>query len=236
MDVTSASSAPPQLSPDGHWWWNGTAWESAAARVEPARVIPAPPAQQAPVQQWPAQQPSVQPAPGWPEPAYGQQAGSGKDGLRMASLICGILWLGGAASVAAVVLGHLSRSRARREGRQASGVALAGLILGYLGSFVGLAAIAIPVFLDQRESAAAAVVKSDLRAVATLEAEYWVDHKTYADLGTLTAQGLTVRPEVVLAVLKADELSFCLGAQSRTMTAVTYYYSPENGLQATPCA
>jgi len=57
-------------------------------------------------------------------------------GLAVASLVCGILgwsvlpWLG---SIAAIVTGHLARAEVRRapDRLQGSGMALAGLILGY---------------------------------------------------------------------------------------------------------
>ncbi|MCB1062619.1 MAG: DUF4339 domain-containing protein [Verrucomicrobiae bacterium] len=69
------------------------------------------------------------------------------DGLALASLICGISGLvflscylaGLPISIAAVICGHLSRQRLIREGNTSSaGLALAGLITGYIS--IGIAA------------------------------------------------------------------------------------------------
>ncbi|MBK5307086.1 MAG: DUF4190 domain-containing protein [Frankiaceae bacterium] len=81
--------------------------------------------------------------------------------MAIASLVLSIVWLLGLASIAAVICGHTSRGRAARSGRAPSGVALAGLILGYAGcAFLVvtlLAGIAIPTFLHQRDAAHRAV-------------------------------------------------------------------------------
>ncbi len=72
------------------------------------------------------------------------------DGLALASLICGISGLvflscylaGLPISIAAVICGHLSRRRLIREGNNASaGLALAGLITGYIS--IGLAVLVV---------------------------------------------------------------------------------------------
>jgi uncharacterized protein DUF1707/uncharacterized protein DUF4190 len=59
----------------------------------------------------------------------------GTNQLAVISLTCGIgqLMLLWPASVAAIVCGHVARSQIRRTGEQGSGMALAGLILGYAG-------------------------------------------------------------------------------------------------------
>ena len=58
------------------------------------------------------------------------------NGLAVASLACGIaqflgLWLLG--TIPAIVLGHKARRQIRRTGEGGSGMALAGLVLGYAG-------------------------------------------------------------------------------------------------------
>lgn len=52
----------------------------------------------------------------------------GPNGLAIASLVCGFTAL----SIVAIILGHMSRGQSRREGQASSGLALAGLILGYI--------------------------------------------------------------------------------------------------------
>lgn len=65
-------------------------------------------------------------------------------GLAIGSLICAILGL----SLPAVILGHMARTRIRETGEQGDGLAIAGLVLGYLGMIawtmliLGLVAVA----------------------------------------------------------------------------------------------
>ena len=73
--------------------------------------------------------PGAQPPPGVTMPPR-------TNGLAVASLICGIsqfvgFWL--LASVPAVICGHMARRRIRLTGEQGDGMALAGLILGWIG-------------------------------------------------------------------------------------------------------
>ena len=113
------SNPPPgaQVSPDGKWFWDGTKWEPLAAAGPAPQLAPVPPA---------------------PPVAYAQPAyvyGPRTNSLAIASLVTGILsWLlcpllGG---ILAVIFGHVSRGQIKRSGEGGGGMALAGLILGYL--------------------------------------------------------------------------------------------------------
>ncbi len=57
------------------------------------------------------------------------------NGLAVASLVCGIgqvfFWF--LAAIPAVVLGHMARRQIRQTGEDGAGMALAGLILGWIG-------------------------------------------------------------------------------------------------------
>jgi hypothetical protein len=131
-------SQAPYVSPDGRWRWNGTQWvpNEAGYGVPP------------------------QPAPGYgPAPAggYGQPYGGpasygylplppapAHDGKAIGSLVASLLGLFcGIGSVVGVILGHLSRSEAKRQGREPSGLALAGLIIGYVGIALLLAILSV---------------------------------------------------------------------------------------------
>jgi len=63
--------------------------------------------------------------------------------LAIASLVCGVaqVMLWPLATIPAVVLGHVARHQIRRTGEAGSGLALAGLILGWIG--VGFLVLAI---------------------------------------------------------------------------------------------
>jgi hypothetical protein len=73
------------------------------------------------------------------------------NGLAVASLVCGIgqvfFWF--LAAIPAVVLGHMARRQIRQTGEGGAGMALAGLILGWVGIVLsvlfvlGIAALAV---------------------------------------------------------------------------------------------
>ena len=58
------------------------------------------------------------------------------NGLAIAALVLGILWLYGIGSILAIVFGHVAMSQIDRSGGSQSGrgMALAGAILGYVGA------------------------------------------------------------------------------------------------------
>lgn len=51
------------------------------------------------------------------------------NGLSIAALVLGIVGV----SIVAIILGHVSLSQIKRTGEQGRGMALAGVILGYIG-------------------------------------------------------------------------------------------------------
>lgn len=65
--------------------------------------------------------------------AYAPGAQVGTNGLAIASMVLGILWLWWVGSVLAVVFGHISLGQIKRTGQSGRGMAVAGLVLGYLG-------------------------------------------------------------------------------------------------------
>jgi hypothetical protein len=74
-----------------------------------------------------------------PTPARPPQV-AGTNGLAMASLACGVAQfaIGPLATIPAIVLGHMARSRIRRTGEQGAGLALAGLMLGWGAVILGV--------------------------------------------------------------------------------------------------
>jgi hypothetical protein len=57
------------------------------------------------------------------------------NGLAVASLVSGVLWLGWFGSVCAVIFGHVALSQIKQNGPQdqGRGLAIGGLVLGYFG-------------------------------------------------------------------------------------------------------
>jgi hypothetical protein len=69
------------------------------------------------------------------QPGYYPAINTPTSGLAIGSLVCGILELFtlGFAAIPAVILGHLARTQIKRTGERGDGMAIAGLVLGYLG-------------------------------------------------------------------------------------------------------
>jgi type IV pilus assembly protein PilA len=111
----------------------------------------------------------------------------------------------------------------------ALGVLGAGLVV--LGI---LAAIAIPVFLNQRAEAADLEVKKDLQAVASAQ------HQVMANTGTYTLDPLALgipEPASDVAIVAADSYDFCLaGRPHGDGGATVWFYSLGGGMSTTPCA
>jgi type IV pilus assembly protein PilA len=133
-----------------------------------------------------------QPLPAVPQPAQsspqtplitGEPQTSGK---AIASLICGFFSIIFPAAIAAIILGHVSRSEIRKsQGRlQGSGIALVGLIFGYMGvAFIPLliiAAIAIPNLLRARIAANESSAISAVRSINAAQVSY---RTTYPNVG-----------------------------------------------------
>jgi Na+/proline symporter len=62
--------------------------------------------------------------------------------MAVASMVLGILWIWWVGSILAVVFGHIALHQIRQTNQSGRGMAIAGLILGYLG----VAAVAILIF------------------------------------------------------------------------------------------
>ena len=201
------TTAPPQYSPDGRWWWDGTQWV-------------------------PTQAYGYQPSPySQPQPT---------DGKAIASLVCGIVWTWGPTSIAAIVLGHLSRREAKQQNRPPSGMALAGLILGYVG-LAGAVLLVSLLFVGggvhvQSVSGTAQVfpaqsIRAELVDLGKAEETYFTDNMTYTQDESLLSDYGWTGGDVLIA--SADETSYCL--QGVDGTTPLYLSSNGKGVTTTPC-
>ena len=77
-----------------------------------------------------------------PQPGGGPPPIASPDWFAIASLFLALVWLGGLGSLLAVVFGHTSRGRAKRNGMEPSGFATAGTVLGWVG--IAVAVLVIP--------------------------------------------------------------------------------------------
>ena len=119
VDPVSAYRTSAGLSPDGRHWWDGTAWRDAGQ-------TPPPMARRSPdgLYWWDGSR--------W-LPAHSNPQGEGTNGLAIASLVLGILWVYWIGSILAVVFGHVALHQIRGSGQGGRGLAIAGLVLGYIG-------------------------------------------------------------------------------------------------------
>ncbi|WP_406283479.1 DUF4190 domain-containing protein [Embleya sp. NBC_00896] len=103
-----------------------------------------------------------QPAPYAQQPPYGygyyQQPGyggympqPGTNGLAIAAMILGIVWIYWLGSLLAVIFGHIALSQTARTGQQGRGMAIAGVTLGWVG-MAGLAILIVVLVADSNDS------------------------------------------------------------------------------------
>lgn len=121
-----------------------------------------------------------------PPPAHYPAAPLGPaqtSGKAIASLVCGIINVF-PLFIAAIVLGHMSLSEIKKSGGRlkGEGMAIAGLVMGYLGIvaiplILIMAAIAIPNLLRAKMAANEASAVGSMRNLITAEANYQSTHE-----------------------------------------------------------
>jgi type IV pilus assembly protein PilA len=132
------------------------------------------------------------------------------------------------------MLTRIRKSQEEREG----GFTLIELLVVII--IIGiLAAIAIPVFLNQRKKAVDASMKSDLNTIATEEETYYTDNQAYvavaASTGTMTVGADTVHlspGNTVTASVDTLGTAYCILGTNPKGTNNWVYVSSQGGLQA----
>ena len=116
-------SAPPPLGPSG----------------TPTRPLPPPSAPLQPAGYGPLGGPHPGGPPGYPSggPVYVRAAPT--NGLAIASMVLGILWLYWLGSILALIFGYVALSQIRRRGESGRGMAIAGVVLGWIGLATAIA-------------------------------------------------------------------------------------------------
>jgi prepilin-type N-terminal cleavage/methylation domain-containing protein len=124
-------------------------------------------------------------------------------------------------------------STLRTRGEDAEGFTLIELLVVIL--IIGiLAAIAIPVYLGQRERALDATAKSDLNQLAQFEEMYLEDNGSYGTIANLVGDDLAVGPskgDTVWVVRFDTAQSYCLKAQATGSSHTWFYDSAGGGMQ-----
>jgi len=98
-----------------------------------------------------------------------------------------------------------------------------------------LAAIAIPVFLNQRKKGYDAQVKSDLRNAATAEETYLTDYSNYTtSQANLTAAGWKNSTNDSFVIAVSGATGYCLVGTNSSSSNYFLYDSSNGGLTNTP--
>jgi Domain of unknown function (DUF4190) len=112
-------------------------------------------------------------------------------GLAIASMVLGIVWVFWIGSILAVIFGHIALSQIKRSMGTVGGkgMAIAGLVLGYLGlaSLIGVIAVAVIV----GPTASEADCSADRSVLRLAEAQYFARNGHYTDEQTLADDGYT---------------------------------------------
>jgi type IV pilus assembly protein PilA len=98
-----------------------------------------------------------------------------------------------------------------------------------------LAAIAIPVFLNQRKKGWVAQAQSALKNMATAEETVLVDTGSYGNLASLTSNGFRYSTADVTPTVESTNaaLSYCLKVVSGHDASIVWYYSSDVGAPST---
>jgi Domain of unknown function (DUF4190) len=92
-----------------------------------------------------------QPYPPYQQPYLPYPPAPPTNGLAIASLVCGVgTFVIGLSFIPAIICGHIARGQIRRTGEQGGGLALAGLILGYVGGALFIVLVAVLVIIAHK--------------------------------------------------------------------------------------
>jgi len=96
-----------------------------------------------------------------------------------------------------------------------------------------LAAVALPIFLNQRIKAYDSTAKSDLRNLAQFEEAYFIGHGDYATIASIVADddGFRVSERVTVNVVRFDgSAGYCLSSE-HAGSPNTWYFDSQGGGQ-----
>ena len=95
--------------------------------------------------------PQGQPYLPYQQPYLPYPAAPRTNGLAIASLVCGVgTFVVGLSFLPAIICGHIARRQIRQTGEQGGGLALAGLILGYVGGALFIVLVAVFVIIAHK--------------------------------------------------------------------------------------
>ncbi len=139
------------------------------------------------------------PAP-WSEPVSPKT-----NGLAVASMVLGILWIFWLGSILAVVFGHISLRQIRGRHQPGRVIAIAGLVLGWLGvaGLVAAVAVASVVAVNNEDRKPASQIFKDAVSASSEASSVHVSGSESSSSG-LTSLDLVVSPDVVGGTISED--------------------------------
>jgi hypothetical protein len=181
---------------------------------------------------------STNPAPAVPvQPAICPAQSSGK---ALASLVFGLFFFVFPAAVVAIVFGHLSLSEIRKSAGRLTGhgMAMAGLILGYIGVAIVpivliVAAIAIPNLLRAKMVANQASAAGSLRTIVAADITY---SSTYGNGFAMSLDQLDGSGRAAATCEHAMLLDHALASGLKNGYTFTYSTKPSSDLPGKGCA
>lgn len=97
-----------------------------------------------------------------------------------------------------------------------------------------LAAIALPLFLGQKQRAYDTAAKSGIRTLAQFEEAYLASYLTYADISGLQADAASITPSALVTITVnyyVGGQAFCLTSKHANSPVTWFYDSQAGGLQ-----
>jgi hypothetical protein len=149
--------------------------------------------------------------------------------------VLSILWIFGLGSLAAVIMGHIAKRQIRDRGQKGDGLAMGGLVVGYLGiAGIVLLIIAGVTFAHTVLTGGDAKSQADLRNAATAEQTYLAGHGTYT-VNPTDLQSAGFAPSIGAFVLANVQgtTGYCFVAGHVGATHWYLYDSQAGGLSST---
>jgi hypothetical protein len=174
------------------------------------------------------------PQPGMP---YGGPPGPApwsNNGLAIAGLVLSILWIGGLGSLLGVIFGHVSRGQIKKRPQRGAGLALAALIIGYIGLAGSVVLWANIDNILNSNVVQNELVKQDIKDAAAAERDFFSDNGSFTSSSVeLRNHGFQPVGDNTIYAGAAASDGYCLVGAHNGSTTWYLYDSTTGGLQDT---